>query len=94
MDCTSVLAAVAFLSLTDESMIDRSNGTITTVDANMRLAHKAPQEGNFTVESDREIMKLLEVMAWGLTYRLDRGASLMLFHGLGRAQNSQASALL
>jgi hypothetical protein len=43
------------------------------MDINMRLECKSPCEGSFTVESDREIMKVLEEMGSMITVRLDRG---------------------
>ena len=41
----------------------------------MRLENKKPEEGNFTVEADREIMKVLTFMAQVITHKLDRGGS-------------------
>ena len=44
----------------------------------MRLENKKPVDGNFTVESDREVMKALTAMAQTITYKLDRGGSIGL----------------
>ena len=43
---------------------------------NMKLENKTPTEGSFTVESDRAIMKVLQVVATAITGRIDRGVML------------------
>jgi len=43
---------------------------------NMKLENKTPTEGSFTVESDRAIMKVLQVVADSITGRIDRGVML------------------
>ena len=41
--------------------------------APQRVALKQPVEGDFSVESDREVMKLLQNVAQLITVRLERG---------------------
>ena len=52
---------------------------LVTIDMHGRLENKRPSEGDFTVNSDREIMNLLEMIAMGITNRIDRGSSMGLF---------------
>ena len=50
-----------------------------TIDIHGRLENKKPTEGEFTVESDREIMELLDMIAYAITGRIDRGGTFNLF---------------
>lgn len=52
---------------------------LVTIDMHGRLENKRPSEGDFTVDSDREIMNLLEMIAVGITGRIDRGSSMGMF---------------
>ena len=60
------------------------------MDINMRLECKVPAEGSFTVESDREIMKVLESMAVMITMRLDRGIT---FNGVSEYKEQGSKKL-
>ena len=49
-------------------------GELASLCVEDRLALKKPHQGTFTVESDREIMELLELLATVITGKLERGA--------------------
>ena len=70
-------------------------GELAPMDPTQRLACKTPQEGSFTVESDREIMNLLEKMAQSITTRIERGGSLSILDRLqkGAEKEQQAAAM-
>ncbi len=50
-----------------------TTGKLGAMTAEHRLGLKAPRLGNFTVESDRNVMQLLELLAKMITSRLERG---------------------
>ena len=69
-----------------------TENALTPMDATQRLACKTPQEGSFTVESDREIMNLLEKMAFSITTRLDRGATMPILDMGQKGKEKEAAA--
>ena len=56
-------------------------GELQELRSDMRLESKTPEDGNFTVEADREVIKVLTVMAQLITAKLDRGGSIGLLDG-------------
>merc|ERR1712185_583186 len=53
--------------------LEREEGELGELSVEERLQLKKPHEGCFTVESDREVMELLELLAVVITGKLERG---------------------
>ena len=55
-------------------------GALTPMTAEDRTALKRPNQGSFTVESDRHFMRNLEAVAQAITGQMERGVESMKLH--------------
>jgi hypothetical protein len=55
---------------------ERETGTLEFIDINDRLSLGKPKDGDFSVESDREVMKLLESTGEVIAEKLRTGTKL------------------
>ena len=51
---------------------------LTELSPDAKLEAKAPENGDFTVESDRAIMGVFQTMVGSITTRIDRGVSFIV----------------